>query len=904
MRLGGRRPLPGEYLQLRLPAHAHRQGRLACVLDDLDLPRPRTIPVDAEENDSARRYAGLEHAFLKPRDSAAFHAQFGVKAFQVTSAADLAARLADVRRLKLSVQLQEYVPGPPSNHFYVEGFIDREGRRRALFVRQRLRMYPADFGNSTFFESVDPSAVSDAVVTLTTLLSHVRYRGMFSAEFKRDARDGVCRLIEVNARPWWFVEFAGQCGMNVCAMSVLDALGEEVPETIGYRVGKSCVYPYYDYFACRELHARGELSVGEWLRSWLRSTQPVLRWSDPISGAQRYHIAREAARVVLPSSRRLMGWDVEVRILEQDAWPAWEKFVAAAPGGSVYSLPGYLDALCTAVGGRYRILGVMRGEEIVGGVALYERTSRGGTFVSPRLLLYYNGVVVRRYETQYPSEATARHVKILTALETSLSGMGLGSINFRSRALYDVRPFVAKGWTVAAELQLRRATRPPGRVGEGRAESPPTHRSGAKCRDDAIARRRRVRRISFGSTRRRSTVTAPASIFRATCSANSARRCAEMDSASCTRFARRTARPPPRNSFCSGPIRESHRLRRRRSRIEQARRVGVSTMECIRDPRRARASRATTSPTRRSTPSRISRASSAGRWSSRSAVQSPRSRRFDWNERARDRDRARARRRRRAGATHRAAQRKQRVTRIAHRRRVVVRRARARGCRVRVRFAGHADRRDLRGAAFEPHSLDRADARVGCRVHGERLRPRVGKAGSADHDLRPGRRLRSGRPCRGKARRRSARPFHRCAGDRADGRAIVSSIRSSRFRAPDREGRAASDERGQLTSVVREAFALATAPEPGPIFVEFAARALRERAADSPTERAIAPRAPRGDTIDDRSLAALVESVAAAKRPLFFVACDCGDAAEALADVATRGTRADPRARALARGHA
>ena len=256
------------------------KGRLACVLDDLGLPHPRTIPID-DEDDVARPHSALEHAFLKPRDSAAFHRQFGVKAFQVTTDADLAARLADVRRLGLSVQLQEYVPGPPSNHYYVEGFIDREGRRRALFVRRRLRMYPADFGNSTLFESVDPSTVSDAVATVTTLLSHVRYRGMFSAEFKRDAGDGSCRLIEVNARPWWYVEFAGQCGVNMCAMSVLDALGEEVPETIGYRIGKSCVYPYYDYFACRELHMRGELTAFEWMSSWLRSTQPVLRWSDP-----------------------------------------------------------------------------------------------------------------------------------------------------------------------------------------------------------------------------------------------------------------------------------------------------------------------------------------------------------------------------------------------------------------------------------------------------------------------------------------------------------------------------------------------------------------------------------------------------------------------------------------------
>src|SRR5262252_4497067 len=120
----------------------------------------------------------------------------------------------------------------------------------------------------------------------------------------------------------------------------------------------------------------------------VHAARPSLERSP--SRGQRNGHAPQAARVLLPASRRLMGWDVEVRALEQDAWPAWEKFVASAPGGSVYSLPGYLDALCTAGGGRFRILGVMRGEEIVGGVALYERSSRGGPFVSPRLLLYYN----------------------------------------------------------------------------------------------------------------------------------------------------------------------------------------------------------------------------------------------------------------------------------------------------------------------------------------------------------------------------------------------------------------------------------------------------------------------------------------------------------------------------------
>ena len=258
------------------------KGGLACLLDELSLPHPRTLQVAAETRVDSWPDSALENVFIKPHDSAAFFRQFGVKAFRVSSRAELAARLGEVRQLGLSVQLQEYVPGPASNHYYVEGFIDRHGTRRALFVRQRLRMYPPDFGNSTLFESVVPSAVPDAVEAVTTLLSHARYRGMFSAELKRDERDGLCRLIEVNARPWWFVEFAGQCGLNVCEMAVLDALGEPVRDVTEYRVGKSCVYPYYDYYACRELRRVGRLSIAGWATSWIRSTQPVLRWSDPL----------------------------------------------------------------------------------------------------------------------------------------------------------------------------------------------------------------------------------------------------------------------------------------------------------------------------------------------------------------------------------------------------------------------------------------------------------------------------------------------------------------------------------------------------------------------------------------------------------------------------------------------
>lgn len=280
-------PVVGERFPSSLPSYASLQsvvdkGALAGLLDALALPHPRTLPVETATDADAWPDSALADVFVKPRDSATFFRQFGVKAFRVSSRAELVARLAEAHRYDLPVELQEYVPGPTSNHYYVEGFIDRDGRRRALFVRQRLRMYPPDFGNSTLFVSVSPSAIPDAVETVTTLLRHVRFRGIFSAEFKRDDRTGVCQLIEVNARPWWFVEFAGQCGVNFVEMAVLDALGETVPAVTEYSVGKSCVYPYYDYSACRDLHRAGQLSIGAWLWSWARATQPVLRWSDPV----------------------------------------------------------------------------------------------------------------------------------------------------------------------------------------------------------------------------------------------------------------------------------------------------------------------------------------------------------------------------------------------------------------------------------------------------------------------------------------------------------------------------------------------------------------------------------------------------------------------------------------------
>lgn len=146
-----------------------------------------------------------------------------------------------------------------------------------------------------------------------------------------------------------------------------------------------------------------------------------------------------------------MAADTRSQVLPESAFAEWDRLVAASPDGSIYSQPAYLDALCSAAGGRFRILAVRRGDELAGGVALYERSAAFGRYVAPRLLLYYNGLVLRRYDTKYPSERTARMTKTAAALEEFLSAARLGGITLRSRStVTDVRPFLVAGWTSQA----------------------------------------------------------------------------------------------------------------------------------------------------------------------------------------------------------------------------------------------------------------------------------------------------------------------------------------------------------------------------------------------------------------------------------------------------------------------
>jgi D-aspartate ligase len=261
------------------------KARFAHLLKETGTPHPRTLVLagpDGSDDLESIDDAFLERAFLKPRDSQAFFRRFGIKAVRPGTPDELRTRLAELVRLGMPMIVQEYVPGPATHHYFVDGFVDRNGRVRARLVRQRLRMYPSDFGNSSYMRTVPVEAAAPAVEAIESLLRGLGFRGIYSAEFKQDARDGVFRLLEVNARPWWYLEFAARSGVDVAWMAYRDALGEPVTDQLEYEIGRTLAFPRYDLFACREGIRAGDASVLGCMRAWATSDRPIFVWDDPL----------------------------------------------------------------------------------------------------------------------------------------------------------------------------------------------------------------------------------------------------------------------------------------------------------------------------------------------------------------------------------------------------------------------------------------------------------------------------------------------------------------------------------------------------------------------------------------------------------------------------------------------
>lgn len=238
-------------------------------LREKEIPFPDTyFPEDLEDVKKIGKEISYP-VFIKPCLSHLFVQQFaGTKGFVANSPRELARYYMMSSKKGVEVMIQEIITGSQINHVFLDGYIDKNSVPKILFARQRLRMWPLNFGNSTLCMSIPISKVASLKNPLLRYLNSIDYHGIFSAEFKKRERDKVFKLLEINSRTsGWFSTLSAKCGCSIMFAAYLDAIGKDTTYKEDYEAGVKLMFLNDDIRSSIKMIRNGDLSIREWISS-------------------------------------------------------------------------------------------------------------------------------------------------------------------------------------------------------------------------------------------------------------------------------------------------------------------------------------------------------------------------------------------------------------------------------------------------------------------------------------------------------------------------------------------------------------------------------------------------------------------------------------------------------------
>jgi D-aspartate ligase len=266
--------------------HAWDKREVYGLAERLSIPVPRTWFPRSEEDLAAIDVK--DPVVLKPAIKEHFFYATHAKAWRANTAAELLAAFRRATEIMPAseVIVQEMIPGGGEQQYAYCAFF-RDGRAVGSMTVQRRRQHPSDFGvASTFVETV---SLEELAEPSRRFLTAIGYYGLVELEYKRDPRDGVYKLLDVNARTWGYHSLGGPAGVDFPYLLFRDQVGAPVEEARA-RPGVRWIRLATDVpNALRDIRA-GRLRSGDYLRS-LRGvhTEAVFSLRDPVPGL--YEIA-------------------------------------------------------------------------------------------------------------------------------------------------------------------------------------------------------------------------------------------------------------------------------------------------------------------------------------------------------------------------------------------------------------------------------------------------------------------------------------------------------------------------------------------------------------------------------------------------------------------------------------
>jgi len=209
---------------------------LYASAERLDVPYPETYRLSGIGGESpiedgvAPEYRDPDEAaeqlgfplVLKPARKRAFEEAVGTNVIEVEDDNEYVDVLAAADEAGVRVMAQEKVPVDTGADRSLASYVPPEGDPVAIVGNARAR-YPAGYGTSCVVDRVDDPTIRDRGFAL---LEDGGYHGISEAEFVRDRDRDEYVLLDVNTRPWKWIDLPVTAGANLPYAAYAETVGE------------------------------------------------------------------------------------------------------------------------------------------------------------------------------------------------------------------------------------------------------------------------------------------------------------------------------------------------------------------------------------------------------------------------------------------------------------------------------------------------------------------------------------------------------------------------------------------------------------------------------------------------------------------------------------------------------
>jgi D-aspartate ligase len=254
------------------------------LAESLGIPAPKTIVPQSEAD--VQKYArdATYPCLVKPRQSHRYFEIFRRKMLKVNNADELISAYDEAAGAGIDVLLQEYIPGEDSAGVNYNSYF-WENRPLVEFTAQKVRVSPPEFGVPSVVVS---KHIPEVLAPGRKILGALGYSGYSCMEFKKDPRDGVYKLMEINGRHNRSLLLSVKCGVNFPLIEYKHRILGQVPSAVDYRDGIYWIDAAKDFSASIQYRKKSQFSLLQYMKPYFKPhTFAVLDIKDPMPFAKR-----------------------------------------------------------------------------------------------------------------------------------------------------------------------------------------------------------------------------------------------------------------------------------------------------------------------------------------------------------------------------------------------------------------------------------------------------------------------------------------------------------------------------------------------------------------------------------------------------------------------------------------